>query len=118
MPELAVTVWRAISDHLGVVRPLLLEVATLGPDVRETVLEDAVPRMLGALGGYLLAQMEAGRIRRMHPLIAIQAFVGPIIVHVLLRPVMADLGIQLDSETAVREFALNWVRGMTPQSSE
>jgi len=114
MPELAATVWRAISDHLGVVRPLLLEVAALGPDVRETVLEEAAPRTLAALGGYMLAQMEAGRLRRTHPLIAIQSFVGPIIVHVLLRPVMADLGFELDSEAAVREFALNWVRGMTP----
>jgi hypothetical protein len=63
-------------------------------------------------------QMEAGRLRRMHPLIAIQAFAGPIIAHVLLRPVMADLNIQLDSETAVREFALNWVRGMTPEAPQ
>ncbi|TMD56275.1 MAG: TetR/AcrR family transcriptional regulator [Chloroflexi bacterium] len=115
MPEVAVTVWRAVSDHLGMIRPLLFEVAALGPDVRETVLEEAAPRMIGALGGYMLAQMEAGRLRRTHPLIAIQSFIGPIIVHVLLQPMVAEgLGISIDSEAAVREFADNWVRGMTP----
>jgi len=115
MPQLAVTVWRAISDHLGVVRPLLFEVAALGPDVRETVVEEAAPRVLGSLGRYMVAQMEAGRLRRAHPLIAIQSFVGPIIVHVLLQPMVSEgLGIEVDSEVAVREFALNWVRGMTP----
>jgi AcrR family transcriptional regulator len=116
LPELAVSVWRAVSEHLGVVRPLLFEAASLGPDVRDTVVGEFAPRLLGVFGGYLVAQMEAGRLRRMHPILAIQSFVGPIIIHVLMRPVISEgLGIQLDSEAAVREFAANWVRGMTPQ---
>lgn len=115
MPELAVSIWRAVSSHLGVVRPLLFEVASLGPDVRETILGETAPRVLGSLGGYLLEQMAAGRLRPMHPLLAVQAFAGPIIVHVLLRPVVTEgLGFELDSEAAVREFAANWVRGMRP----
>ncbi|HEY8759359.1 MAG TPA: TetR family transcriptional regulator [Candidatus Dormibacteraeota bacterium] len=117
MPELAVSIWRAVSTHLGVVRPLLFEVTSLGPDVREVILEDAVPTLIGALGGYLLSQMQAGRLRTMHPVLAIQSFAGPIIVHVLLRPVVTEaLGMELDPEAAVREFAANWVRGMRPDS--
>ena len=115
MPELAVSIWRAVSTHLGVVRPLLFEVASLGPDVRETILDEIAPRVLGSLGSYLVEQMAAGRLRPTHPLLAVQAFAGPIIVHVLLRPVVTEgLGIELDSEAAVREFAANWVRGMRP----
>jgi AcrR family transcriptional regulator len=115
LPELAVSVWRAISDHLGVVRPLLFEVASLGPDVRDTILGEVVPRMLGALGGYLVGQMDDGRLRRMHPVLAMQSFVGPIVVHVMMRRVIEEgLGLDLDPEAAVREFAANWVRGMTP----
>lgn len=115
LPELAVAVWRAVSTNLGVVRPLLFEAASLGPDVRETVLEEFAPRLLGALGGYLLEQMAAARMRPMEPVLAIQSFVGPIIVHVLMRPVVREvLGMEVDSEAAVREFAANWVRGMRP----
>lgn len=117
MPELAVAVWRAVSNHLGVIRPLLFEAATLGPDVRETILEEFAPRLLGTLGGYLLKQMQAGRLRTMQPVLAIQSFVGPILVHVLMRPVVIEvLGIEVDSEAAVREFAANWVRGMRPDA--
>lgn len=117
MPELAVSIWEAISTHLGVVRPLLFEASSLGPDVREAILGDAMPKLLGALGGYLLGQMQAGRLRPMHPILAIQSFAGPIIVHVLLRPVVTEaLGIELDSQAAVREFATNWVRGMRPDA--
>ena len=116
MPELAVAVWTAVSSHVGVVRPLLFEAASLGPDVRETVVNEFAPRLLGALGGYLLAQMEAGRLRRMHPVLAVQSFAGPVILHVLLRPLIEEgLGMRLDSEAAVREFAAAWVRGMTPE---
>jgi len=115
LPELAVSVWKAISEHVGVVRPLLFEAVKLGPDVRETVLGEVAPRMLGAIGGYLMEQMQAGRLRPMHPVLAVQSFVGPIIFHVLLTPVLSEgLGIELDTEAAVREFALNFVRGMAP----
>jgi AcrR family transcriptional regulator len=117
LPELAVSVWGAISTHLGVVRPLLFEAASLGPDVRETVLEEFAPKLLGVLGGYLLEQMGAGRLRPMHPVLAIQSFVGPIIVHVMMRSVVTEvLGMEVDSEAAVREFAANWVRGMRPDA--
>jgi AcrR family transcriptional regulator len=117
MPELAVSVWRAMSTHLGVIRPLLFEAASLGPEVRETVLEDVAPRLLGALGAYLIGQMEAGRLRRMHPVLAMQSFVGPIIAHVMLRQVVTEaLGFEIDSEAAVREFAALWVRGMQPDA--
>jgi len=118
LPELAVSVWRAVSTHLGVIRPLLFEAASLGPDVRETVLEEFAQMVLGTLGGYLLDQMEAGRLRPMQPVLAIQSFVGPIIVHVMMRPVVTEvLGMEIDSEEAVREFAANWVRGMRPDAS-
>jgi AcrR family transcriptional regulator len=115
LPELAVSVWQAISNNIGVVRPLLFEAMRLGPDVRDTVTGEVAPQIIGAIGGYLVEQMQAGRLRHMHPVLAVQAFVGPIIFHVIVRPVLQEgLGIELDTEAAVREFALNFVRGMAP----
>ena len=115
LPELAVTVLRTVSGHEGLIRPLLFEATSLGPDVRETVAMEAAPRLLGSLGAYLMTQMQAGRLRPMHPFLALQGFVGPIVMHVLMRPIAGEvLGVDVDSEAAVREFALNYVRGMTP----
>jgi AcrR family transcriptional regulator len=115
MPALAVSIWGAVSTHLGVIRPLLFEVASLGPDVRETVIEEIAPKLLGTFGGYLIRQMQEGRLRTMHPVLAMQSFMGPIIAHGMMRSVINEaLGTELDSEAAVREFAALWVRGMQP----
>jgi hypothetical protein len=35
---------------------------------------------------YLDNQMQAGRLRQMHPIIAFQLLAGPIVVHMLTRP--------------------------------
>jgi AcrR family transcriptional regulator len=115
MPALAVSIWGAVSTHLGVIRPLLFEAASLGPDVRETVIEEIAPKLLGTFGGYLIRQMQEGRLRTMHPVLAMQSFMGPIIAHGMMRSVITEaLGTELDSEAAVREFAALWVRGMQP----
>jgi AcrR family transcriptional regulator len=115
MPALAVSIWGAVSTHLGVIRPLLFEAASLGPDVRETVIEEIAPKLLGTFGGYLIRQMQEGRLRTMHPVLAMQSFMGPIIAHGMMRSVINEaLGTELDSEAAVREFAALWVRGMRP----
>lgn len=115
MPELALAVWRAVAAHAGVIRPLFFEGMSLSPDVRETVLGEVAPRILGSLGAYVAGQIAAGRLRPVHPVLAVQAFVGPIVFHVLTRPVVeAALGLELDSQEAVQEFARAWVRGMAP----
>ena len=79
----------------------------------------SITTVMAAVLGYLVGQMAAGSLRQMHPILAIQSFAAPIIVHVLLRPVVSEgLGLELDSEAAVREFATNWVRGMAPDPPE
>ena len=39
MPALAVSIWDAVSTHLGVIRPLLFEAASLGPAARRGALK-------------------------------------------------------------------------------
>jgi hypothetical protein len=57
--------------------------------------------------------MEAGRLRRMHPLLAMQTFIGPIFFHLITRPVAERvLGMDFDGERAVVELAETWLRGM------
>jgi hypothetical protein len=59
--------------------------------------------------------MSEGRLRRMHPLLAMQSFIGPIFFHLLTRS-MAErlLGLDIDGEQAVVELARTWLRAMKP----
>jgi hypothetical protein len=57
--------------------------------------------------------MESGRLRRMHPLLALQSFIGPIFFHLLTRPMFQRvLGVEFGGEQAVTELADSWLRAM------
>jgi AcrR family transcriptional regulator len=116
MPEIARTVYRTVYGageiRVGMLRTLLFEVSGLGPDTEEAARE-VVTRLVGMLAMYLTAQMAAGRLRVMHPLLALQSFIGPIFFHLMTRPVAQRvLGMELDGEEAVTELAQCWLRGM------
>jgi AcrR family transcriptional regulator len=113
IPELATTVYATLSGNLAVIRPMVFEVTALQPDTREAA-QQLLGGMIAAIGGYLVEQMDAGRIRRMHPVVAIQGLAGPIIFHALTKPVLESLGTEVDSRAWVRELAELWVRGMSP----
>jgi len=69
----------------------------------------------GALMQYVVAQMSEGRLRTVHPLLALQSFVGPIFFHLLTRNAAERvLGVTVDGEQAVTELAESWLRGMRP----
>ena len=116
MPEVARAVYRTIAggaeDRTGLMRALFAEVTSLAPDADEAT-RDAIVRVVGALAGYVLAQMAAGRLRQMHPLLAMQSFIGPIFFHLLNRnAAQAVLGVEMDEEKAVIELAESWLRAM------
>lgn len=120
LPEVARTVGRAVFgdgvNRTGLLRALFFEVTSLAPDAEEATRE-AVVGVVGALTGYLIAQMSAGRLRQMHPLLALQSFIGPIFFHLMTRPaVKRVLGIEFDSE-AVVELARLWLSAMKPEEA-
>jgi len=69
--------------------------------------------------GYLKAtQMSEGRLRQMHPMLALQSFVGPIFFHLITRPVVERvLGLDIDGEQAVTELAQMWLRAMSTKEA-
>ena len=70
---------------------------------------------LGILAEYIDRQMTAGRIRRMHPLLALQAFVGPIFFHLMTRPTIESIvGLPMDPEAAVDELVAASLEGLAP----
>jgi AcrR family transcriptional regulator len=121
MPEIARTVYRTFygggESRVGVLRALFFEISSLSPDTAEGA-QDAMRGMVGSLVFYLTANMRDGRLRQMHPLLALQLFVGPILFHIITRPVAEQmLGLDIDGEQAVTLLAESWLRAMTPEEA-
>jgi AcrR family transcriptional regulator len=122
MPEIARTVYRTVygsgETRLGLLRAVFFEVSSMAPDAEESARE-AMQTIIGSVGAYVMSQMTSGRLRPMSPLLALQAFVGPIFFHVLTRPLVERvLGVAIDGEQAVTELAESWLRSMRPEDDE
>jgi AcrR family transcriptional regulator len=122
MPEIARTVYHTFyaagESRVGILRALFFEISSLAPDTAEAA-QEMLRTMVGSLVMYLLEHMQAGRLRRMHPVLALQSFVGPIFFHLMTRPLAERvLGFDIDGEQAVTLLAENWLRAMAPERRE
>lgn len=122
MPEIARTVYRTVygagESRLGMLRTLFFEVGSMSPDTAEAA-RDAIQTLVGSLAMYVTAQMEAGRLRRMDPLLALQSFVGPVFFHLMTRPLAEKiLGLEIDGEQAVTVLSDNWLRAMRREEGD
>jgi AcrR family transcriptional regulator len=116
MPEIARTVYRTLysagESRFGVLRTLFFEISSLSPDSTEAA-HDAIRSIVGSLALYLMQHMHGGRLRPMHPVLALQSFVGPIFFHLMTRPLAERmLGLDIDGEQAVTLLAESWLRAM------
>lgn len=75
----------------------------------------AAPRMFGALGAWFDAEIRAGQIREQPVLVLAQQLLGPIVIHMLMRPAFPDVpGLTLpDVETVCAEFTANFIGAVT-----
>jgi AcrR family transcriptional regulator len=88
------------GERLGLMRAIFHEVTAGGAAVAE--MGPLFESTLGLLTQYIGGQMSAGRIRSMHPVLALQAFVGPIFFHLMTRPVIERVvPLPMDPEAAV-----------------
>ena len=122
MPEIARTVYRTFygdgESRVGILRAIFFEISSLTPDAAEAA-QDALRTVVGSLAIYVMEHMQAGRLRQMHPVLALQSFVGPVMFHLLTRSLAERmLGLHIDGEQAVTELAENWLRAMTPEEGE
>ncbi len=115
IPELVLTAYRTVAGRTGLVRTLLLEVTSMTPEAQQAFAETGL-RAFGTFGGYLAAQMAAGRLRPMHPMLAAQSLIGGVMFHLLANPVLRQAAVELPSgEAAAIQFAQVWLRGMRPE---
>ncbi|TMD43764.1 MAG: helix-turn-helix transcriptional regulator [Chloroflexi bacterium] len=115
VPQLVLTAYHAVAGREGIARTLLLEVTSMTPETQEPFAQTGL-RAFAAIAAYLQAQMRAGRLRTMHPLLALQGLVGSVMLHVLSTPVLGEsiAGIPAGDE-AVLQLAQLWLRGMGPE---
>lgn len=117
VPALTREVARTMENRLGVVAVLFLQI-TAGAADSEVAREWALERVAGQLAGYLVAQMQAGRLRPMHPLLALQSLIGPIFFHLATREVLVSrLGLEMPLTEAVDALTANWLRAMRPEEA-
>jgi AcrR family transcriptional regulator len=122
MPEIARSVYRTFysegESRVGILRAIFFEISSLAPDAVEAA-QDAIRTVVGSFAIYVMEHMQAGRLRKMHPVLALQSFVGPIMFHLLTRSLAERmLGLHIDGEQAVTELAENWLRAMTPKEGD
>lgn len=107
-----VSVVGSAAEHLGVLRAIFHE-ATLGSDVAVAGIRLRFTTTIGALAEYVVRQQMAGRIRPMHPLLALQAFIGPIFFHLMTRPLAEEIvGLPMDVPAAIEELTAASIRGL------
>jgi AcrR family transcriptional regulator len=115
IPEIVLTAYRTVAGRSGIVRTLLLEVTSMTPDITQAFAETGL-RVFGTFARYLAGQMAAGRLLRMHPMLAVQSLVGGLMFHLLAGPVMSQATIDMPAgEEVAVQFANIWLRGMRPE---
>lgn len=114
VPAMARAAGRVLEGRVGIVRTLLLEVSGAS-EVAAQAVDYMARRGIAALVRYVVTEMAAGRLRAMHPLLAVQALAGPILLHLVTRRVAErELGMAVPVEDALVELAEQWVRAMRP----
>jgi hypothetical protein len=57
--------------------------------------------------------MALGRVRRMHPVLALQSFIGPIFFHLMTRPVIDEvIALPMDPALAVDDLVAVALAGL------
>lgn len=73
------------------------------------------PRILDGVGGWLTAEIAAGRIRDLPVPPLVQQMIGPLLLHFLLKPVAAlrdDASEVYETEDTIELFAQAFVRAV------
>jgi hypothetical protein len=118
LPRIAREVAGTAGQHLGLVRAVFLEVSS-GSEAAITGMRGSFNSTIGMLVEYMVGQMAAGRIRRMHPVLAVQAFIGPVFFHVLTRaPLERFIQFNVTAEEAVDQLVATIVAGLTQEGVE
>ena len=112
VPVVGQVMAEAMEGRTGLLLRIVFELLKGDPDTAEGM-RHGMARGLPDLVQYLGRQMEAGRVRRMHPVLAFQLLAGPIVAHLLARPLAESLiGFRTPPSEAVDQIVQAWLRAM------
>lgn len=115
------TVANALSREPRVAPAMLAEVFSRPTSTAvQSLAGYAAPRMLGTLGVWFDAEVGAGRIRDQPVMVLAQQLLGPIMIHMLMRPAFPEIpGITLpDVDVVCEAFAVNFIRAVATPLAE
>ena len=113
LPRIGKAIVGVAGERLGLMRAIVHELTASGPTLDG--MGPLFAQTLGLLAQYMAEQMAAGRIRRMHPILALQAFVGPIFFHLMTRPIIDRVvDLDVDPEVAVDALVVAALEGLRP----
>ncbi len=96
------TVGAALAANRALFRAIFFE-ATRNPEIGALFARHVIGQGLGMLAGYLMRQMAAGRIRPLHPTLAVQGLIGPLFLYLFTQELFAahfGLAVSLDEVVA------------------
>ena len=112
LPAIGRAIVGVAGERLGLMRAVFQEITAggsgpegMGPLFAQT---------LGLLADYLARQMAAGTVRPMHPILALQAIIGPIFFHLMTRPIIEGIVELPAPEAAVDELVATALEGLRP----
>ena len=111
IPKIADALAQALGGRTGVLLRMVFEMVKGDPDTVEGV-RHSMSRGLPDVIQYLGAQMSAGRLRRMHPVVAFQLLAGPIFVHLATLPLATTIGFRAPTKKVVGLVVSAWLRAM------
>jgi AcrR family transcriptional regulator len=115
IPAVAQAIAGAMHDRVGLLLRMVFELLQRDPDTAEGM-RHSMARGLPDLVGYLSNQMQAGRLRQLQPVLAVQLLAGPIVVHLLTRPLAGELIGSQTPQESLDEFVHAWLRAMAPEA--
>jgi AcrR family transcriptional regulator len=114
LPLIAGQIVGVAGERLGLMRAMFHE-ATLGSGAMLAGARPVLGSAIADVSSYLAGQMAAGRLRKMHPLLALQACIGPVFFHLLTRPVVEDITpLPMGPEAAVDDLVNAVLDGLRP----
>ena len=116
IPKVARALADALAGRAGVLLRMVFEMSRGQPDTAEGV-QRSMLRGLPDLIQYLAQQMAAGRLRTVHPVLALQMLAGPLVAHELTRPLAALVGFEASRDAVADQVAALWLTAMSPERS-
>ena len=114
LPEVLRTAARVAEPRVAIMRALMLEVSFGTPEALEAA-RWVIQPMFGEVSAYFADQMAAGTVRPMHPVLAAQALMGPLVLHLITRSFAAPLaGLDVETADAVAAFSNVALHGLRP----